>query len=91
MEVLGPRQGAVDSEELMEKVDLFLMMFSNSLRLPFCRPVQDILDFIQLALTQLHPNAWRILMSRCIIWHRVLGVGDEEYLDLTARGFFYTH
>lgn len=66
-------------------------MFSNSLRLPFYHLVQDVLDYLSLAPSQLHPNALMILLSCCVVWRFVLGAEDDDYLDLTTREFFYTH
>lgn len=83
--------GAVNSGGNAEKVALYVSMFSHSLRLPFCRPIRDVLDFLGLALAQVHPNAWRILTSCCVAWHMVLESIREEYLDLTAREFLFTH
>lgn len=50
----------MDLEGFVKKVTLFPMMFLNGLRLPLCCPIQGILDFVELALVQLHPikGAW---------------------------------
>lgn len=50
-----------------------------------------VLDYLLLAPTQLHSNAWWILVSCCMISRMTLGVGREEYPDLTAREFLFTH
>lgn len=67
-EVPSSNEGIIDSEGYASKVALYHSMFSSSLRLPFCHPVCDVLDFLCLAPTQLLPNGWRILISCCVIW-----------------------
>lgn len=64
------------------KVALYPSLFSNGLRLHFYRPVQDVLDYLGLASSQLHPNSCRILMSCYIVWRMVLGTVGDDYPDL---------
>lgn len=87
LEMSRPYQGAVVLEGFTEKVVLYPMMFLNWLWLPFYHYIQDVLDFIGLASSQLHPNAWRILIFCCVVWHRVLHYGGEEYPNLTLGSF----
>lgn len=66
-------------------------MFLMGLHLPFCYLVRDILDFLGLALAQLVPNSWRILMACCVAWRQVLEPMGDEYPDLIAYEFLYIH
>lgn len=66
-EVLEPQEEGVDFEGYASKVALYPCMFSSSRRLPFCRPVHNMLDYLHLAPAQLHTNAWRILVSYYVI------------------------
>lgn len=50
-EVPSPEEGAIDSEGFSSKVVLYPTKFSSSLRLPFYRPIRDVLDFIGVAPT----------------------------------------
>lgn len=68
LEVPGPRHGATNSMGVVDEDALPIVAFSHRLRLLFCRPVHDILNYLGLASTQLHPNARWILMCFCVIW-----------------------
>lgn len=68
---------------------LFFSMFSMGLQLPFCRHVLEVLDSLWLTLFKLLRNAWRILISCCVAWH--LGPMSDEYPNLIAHKFIYTH
>lgn len=46
LEVLKPNFNAVGTEDFAEKVTLFLSMFKNGLRVPFCRPICEVLDYL---------------------------------------------
>lgn len=63
LEAPKAHRGVVDLE-----VALFPSMIAKGLRLPFCRPVQNVLDYLALASSQLHLNTWIILMSCYIVW-----------------------
>lgn len=91
LEIPTVHQGAVDLEGHATWVALFLVMFSNGLRLPFCQSIQDVLYYLRLALVQLHPNAWRILICYCIVWHKVLEDTKTDYPNLTAKEFLLTY
>lgn len=78
--VLSPYEGAVDSKGFA----LYLAMFSSGLRLSFCHPVHDVLDFMGVAPTQLHPNAWRVVVCCCVIWQCTSKAFRSDQLDLTA-------
>lgn len=88
LEVLRACHGTVESKGFAEKVALHSSMLFNGLRLPFGHPIWDILYYLALALSQLYPNAWRILLLCSVVWRMVLGTKGEDYLDLTAR---FTH
>lgn len=75
MEAPGPCVAAVYSDGLAAKVALFPLMFANELRLPFCHPIRNVLDYLCLAPAQLHPNTWWILVLCCVIYRMVLGTG----------------
>lgn len=91
MEIPGRRVPVVDADGMATRVDLFSLMFSNGLQLPFCRLIRDILNFLKLAPAQLHPNAWRIMVVSCIVFRQVLNDESEDYPDLTAREFLLVY
>lgn len=91
LEVLGSCHEIVDSNEYVENVTLYTTIFLNGLRLPFCCPIWDVLDYLALAPLQLYPNTWRILLSCCVVWCLVLGADSEDYPNLISRKFFCTH
>lgn len=59
-----------------------MTLFLIGLHFPFCRAIRDVLDYLSLALAQLHPNTWRTLLSCCVVWCRVLELAGEEYPNL---------
>lgn len=63
LEVSFLDEGTVDSKGCVLKVAVHPSMFSGGLRLPFYHSVRDVLHYLCLVPTQLHPNAWRILVS----------------------------
>lgn len=58
---------AVNSKGYGTKVLVYPIMFSCGLRLPFCRPMREVLGFFKLTPAQLTPSSWRILISCCVI------------------------
>lgn len=84
VEVPTSSSEAVDIEGNTAKVALYSSMVSHGMRLPFCHLICDILDFLSMAPTHVHTNAWRILMSCCVMSHMVLESIEEVYLDLTV-------
>ncbi|KAF5464235.1 hypothetical protein F2P56_014327 [Juglans regia] len=71
MDLPGTRLGVVDSEDFVERVALYTRMFLMGLRLSFCCPIRDVLDFLGLGHSQLFPNAWKILLSCFVFWRQV--------------------
>lgn len=71
------------------RVALFQLMFANGLCLPFCRPVLEVLHYLGLASSKLHPNAWRLRISNCINFRMIKT--PKEYQNLTAREFLFTY
>lgn len=67
LEALGPNYGVIDSEQFVGKVALLMSLFLMGLHLSFCRPIRDVLDYLGLAMSQLHPNPWSSLLSCCIV------------------------
>lgn len=51
------RIAAMDFDGMDSWVALYLLMFVIGLRLPFCRPIHDVLNFLGLAPAQLHTYA----------------------------------
>lgn len=49
LEVPRSHERVVDSKGFASKVALYAAMFTNGLRLTFCRPVSKVLDFLSLA------------------------------------------
>ena len=41
---------------------------ANGLRFPIASPIREILGFLGLAVGQLMPNAWRILVGYVVLW-----------------------
>lgn len=91
LEVPLPDKSIVDSKGYALKVALYPNMFSNGLRLNFYHPICDVLDFLSLALAQIHPNVWRILVSCSVIWWSVLEEVGFEHLELTTCKFLIIH
>lgn len=79
-----PSCGAADSMGNADKVALYVDVLSHGLRLPFYCSVSDVLDFLGVGLTQVHPNARRIPTSCCVVCCMVLEATGEEYPDLIA-------
>lgn len=91
LEVPSPYKDAVVFKRYVSKVALYTNIFSSGLRMPFCHPVRNLLDFLSLAPAQFHLNTWKILVSYCVIWQWALGeVGSKHLNDLTACQFFLT-
>lgn len=63
-----PRKGAIDEEGFAEKVALLVCALTHSLRLPFCCPIRDFLDLLELDLVQLRSHAWIVLLCSCRTW-----------------------
>lgn len=87
LEIPGRHVVAVDSDGMASRVALYPLMLTNDLHLLLCCLIRDVLNFLGLALAQLHLNAWRLLVANCVIFCRVLSFGSEEYLDLTVWEF----
>jgi hypothetical protein len=62
-------------------------MFKSGLRLPFLAIAQDLLGYLNLALSQIKPKGWRCFLSCCILWPFVLGEGNP----LTIKEFLYVY
>lgn len=90
IEVPSPCATLVDEDGLAPLVALFPQMFDIRLRLPICCPVSEVLDFLQLAPTQLHPNAWRLVLASCVAF-RIALTSRDDCPDLTAREFFLVY
>jgi hypothetical protein len=58
-------------------------MFKAGFRFPFPRIVRELLHYLQIALHQLTPNAWKIFFACVILWPKVLGEGK----NLSIREF----
>lgn len=46
LEVPNPSIAVVDPEGMAAKLSFFPLMFANRQRLPFCRPIRDVLDYL---------------------------------------------
>lgn len=67
LKVLRLDEGATNLEGFTYKVAFYPAILSDGLQLPFCHPIHDVLDTVGVALAQLHPNTWRILVSCYVI------------------------
>lgn len=90
-EILGPWKEPSMPRVLPRTLLVFPSMFSCGLRLLFPCPICKVLDCLRLAPSQLHPNAWRILMYFCIMWWHALLRPNPEHADLTSRKFLLTY
>lgn len=90
-EVPAPQEGVMDLEGYTLKAALYPSMFSSDFQLPFCCLVYDVLDYLLLALAQLHLKAWRILVSCCFIKWWDLKKACSKHSDLTTHEFLLTH
>lgn len=79
--------GCYDDEGFSGRVTLIVALLAHGLRLPFCRPLHDILDLLNLAPAQLHPFALRAYLCACIVFRMVLDPLEDLYPDLTSREF----
>lgn len=87
LEAPGHHAAVVDDASLATKVALFLLMFATGLRLTFCHLIRNVLDYLNLAPVQLHPNAWQLLVASYASFHLVLSPKTEEYPNLTMKEF----
>jgi hypothetical protein len=69
------------------KVYMYETMFRVGFRLPFLPMVRELLDYLDLALHQLVPNAWRVFHACMVLWPLALG---KEH-QLTVREFLHLH
>ena len=66
-----PQSIEVRSPEVYERIDwvipgwvaLYELMFKDGMRLPILKLIRDVCDHYLITLSQLMPNAWRILMA----------------------------
>lgn len=80
-----PDARCYNDEGFASKVAIPVAFLSNGLRFPLCRPLQDILDLLDLAPAQLHPFAFRAYMCAYIVFCMMLEPLANSYPDLTAR------
>jgi len=66
-------------------VGMYDAMFAVGLRLPLTALHRQLADFLDLSITQIAPNAWRIFIGAEILWGRLNG-GNRQ---LTLGEFFY--
>lgn len=87
-----PEDGCCDDEGITEKVTIHVSFLSHGLKLPFYRPLQDILDLLSLAPAQLHLFTLRAYVCACIVFRMVLEPLGNVYPNLTANEFlaFYS-
>lgn len=79
-----PEAENCDEEGLVGKLAIPMTLLSHELRLPFYRPLRDILDHLGLAPTQLHLFSLRTCLCICIVFCMVLEPLGNFYLDLTV-------
>lgn len=87
--IIDSRNSIVNSKGVFEYAKLYISMFLMGLRLPFCHPFGNTLNFLGMTLVQLILNAQRIMLSCCIVWRQALEATREENPNLTAYEFFY--
>lgn len=79
-----PEAKNCDEEGLVGKLAIPMTLLSHELRLPFYRPLRDILDHLGLAPTQLHLFALWVYLCTCIVFCMALELLDDFHPDLTA-------
>lgn len=84
--VMEDSGGLCDLKGYASKVAILVSYLSHGLRLPFGRPLCDILG---LALVQLHPFTLRTFLSACIAYCVALKLAKNPYPDLTAHKFLH--
>jgi hypothetical protein len=60
-----------------QEICVYEDMFEAGFRFPFPKVVRELLHYLQIALHQLAPNAWRTFFACVILWPRILGEGHE--------------
>ena len=80
------KSGAVVRSDCHE-VCLYETMFKAGFRLPFLPMVQELLHYLNLALHQLVPNAWKVLHGCMVLWPIAL----RKQHQLTVNEFLYLH
>jgi hypothetical protein len=78
----GKNEGATPSPNNRE-VAVYEAMFKAGLTLPLLPMMRELLTELNLAPSQVKPNAWVLLVSFCILWKTVLGLNEHP----SAREF----
>ena len=69
------------------EVCVYETMFRAGFRLHFLPVVREFLGYLDLALHQIAPNAWRVFYSCMVLWPLALGKQHQ----LSIREFLYLH
>lgn len=65
-----------------------IMIFARH-RLLVYSPVRDVLDYVGIASSRVHPSMLRTLLNCVVTWQRMLELTNEEYPNLIAREFIF--
>lgn len=79
--------GCCDDEGFASKVVILVALLSYGLRFPFCCPLKDIMNLLDLATVQLHLFFLKMYMCACIVFCMALEPLGDFYPNLIAREF----